>query len=150
MRTALQQYPKGQPPYAQSYAHGHPDADTHIQEMAQILSIAACVQHSSEHANAKISQVHEQVDGHALRLMYLIATKPIHDGEEILIHFGDYTIDQTGEGVSYSTKQRKSKPQGRWVRAYNPYRPKLPVILEGHHVGQKYDNRYIPPDKKSN
>ena len=73
-------------------------------------SIVACVQHSAEHANAKIRQVHEQVDGHTLRLMYLIATKPIHDGEEILLHFGDCTIDQTGEGVTYSTKQRKLKP----------------------------------------
>jgi len=148
MNTALQQYPKGQPPYAQAYPADHPNADTHIQEMAQIRSIAACVQHSAEHANTKIRQVAEEVDGHALRLMYLIATKPIHDGEELLLHFGDYTIDQTGEGVTYSTKQRKLDPQGKWVRRYNPYRPKLPVILEGQHVGQKYDKRYIPPSKK--
>ena len=66
MRTALQPYPRGQPPYAQSYPQDHPDADTHIQEMAQIRSIVVCVQHSSEHVNAKISQVHERVDRHAL------------------------------------------------------------------------------------
>ena len=60
MNTALQQYPKGQPPYAQAYPQDHPNADTHIQNMAQIRSIAACVQHSAEHANAKIRQVHEQ------------------------------------------------------------------------------------------
>ena len=50
MRTALQPHPKDQPLYAQSYPQDHLDVDTHIQEMAQISSIVACVQHSSDHA----------------------------------------------------------------------------------------------------
>ena len=66
MRTALEQYSRGQPPYTKVYTQDHLDAETPIQEMAQIQSIVACVQHSSEHANTKIRQVHEQVDGHAL------------------------------------------------------------------------------------
>ena len=35
----------------------------------------------------------------SLRWIYLIATKSKHDGEEILLNFRDYTIDQMGEGM---------------------------------------------------
>ena len=91
-RIPMEHPKKGQPPYTQSYPHTHS-------------------WNSSEHVNAKIRQVREEENRQTLRVLFLFTTKSIHDDEQIMLHFRDNTIDQTGEGVSYSPKHWKLKMQ---------------------------------------
>ena len=87
-------------------------------------------------------------DGHEFAA--LVAKRDIYDGDEILLKFAKsadghpYKIDQSDEGMSYETKQLRFKVQGLWQQHRDKDHPKMPVIREGIHMGQKYDKRYIP------
>ena len=85
----------------------------------------------------------------------LVATKDIHDGDELLVFKHDgFRPDQSAIGLHYATVQVKNPPRNprRVYYQYTP--PRNPVFREGEpdangvrhkiEIGQKYVHRYIP------